>query len=112
MSTLFLLSWDMTGLEVCINVTELDKKRMWDALSDNKDNSISLNSLVNNILLRARYNAQRHYEVYTVNVTEGITEEDLRQMFENDPQTAADLIRDRGHKLYSDRIPTATQRIV
>jgi hypothetical protein len=33
----------------------------------------------------------------------GITEDDIREMFENDPQSAADTVRRIGHKFYSDR---------
>jgi hypothetical protein len=33
----------------------------------------------------------------------GITEEDIREMFENNPQSAADTVRRIGHKFYSDR---------
>jgi hypothetical protein len=57
----------------------------------------------NHLLLRARYNSQRHYEIYSVEATDGITAEDIREMFEADPQTAADTIRRLGHCLHSDR---------
>jgi hypothetical protein len=46
---------------------------------------------------------QRAYEIYTVEATEGITADDIRDMFENSPQTAADTIRERGNCLHSDR---------
>jgi hypothetical protein len=32
-----------------------------------------------------------------------ITQEDIVAMFRTDPQYAADLIRERGEKIYSDR---------
>jgi hypothetical protein len=53
--------------------------------------------------LRARFNPQRHYEIYIVTATPGIDKDDIREMFENNPQTAADTIRRIGHKYYSDR---------
>jgi hypothetical protein len=53
--------------------------------------------------LRARYNSQRHYEIYLITATPGITEDDIRDMFEASPQTAADTIRRIGQKYYSDR---------
>lgn len=53
--------------------------------------------------LRARYNSQRHYEIYVITTQPGITEDDICEMFENDPQSAADTIRRIGHKFYSDR---------
>lgn len=53
--------------------------------------------------LRARYNSQRNYEIYIITATAGIDEEDIREMFENNPQVAADTIRRIGRKYYSDR---------
>ena len=53
--------------------------------------------------LRARYNSQRHYEIYIITAVSGITEDDIRDMFQADPQTAANTIRRIGHKHYSDR---------
>jgi hypothetical protein len=57
----------------------------------------------NHLLLRARVNSQRHYEIYSVEATDGITAEDICEMFEADPQGAADTIRRLGHCLHSDR---------
>lgn len=53
--------------------------------------------------LRARYNSQRHYEIYVITAQPGIEQEDIVEMFKADPQTAADTIRRIGHCFYSDR---------
>lgn len=53
--------------------------------------------------LRARYNSQRHYEIYIITATPGIDEDDIVGMFEANPQTAADIIRRIGHCFHSDR---------
>ena len=53
--------------------------------------------------LRARYNSQRHYEIYVFETVKGITAEDIREMFEASPQTAADTIREIGTVFHSDR---------
>jgi hypothetical protein len=53
--------------------------------------------------LRARYNPQRHYEIYLITAVPGISEDDIRAMFEVNPQTAANTIRRIGQKFYSDR---------
>jgi hypothetical protein len=120
----FLLSWDMTGLESCIDITNLEKlvesgekKRMWQILSDpdacdpGNQSASMLNQMVQHILLRARANSQRHYEVYTIQTTPGVSEQDMWDMFTNDPQMAADLVRERGNQLYSDRVSRRTQVI-
>lgn len=57
--------------------------------------------------LRALYNIQRHYEIYIITVEPGIDATDLREMFNTDPQSAADLIRSRGHCYYSNRLDEA-----
>ena len=98
---IFLLSWDMHGLETAINITDIEKQVSWATLKNEK--APSLGSVVNAVLLRARTNSQRHYEVYTVHMESDITDSDVREMFESNPQAMADLIRERGHKIYSDR---------
>jgi len=102
---IFLLSWDQEGLESCINCSAIDRQRMWNILADKKEQGRGhdINSIVQAIMLRARFNTQRHYEIYTVVVDSTVTEQDLRDMFEQDPQGSAELIRARGNKMYSDR---------
>ena len=53
--------------------------------------------------LRARFNTQRNYEIYIISAQPGIDEDDIRSMFEADPQTAADTIRRLGQNFHSDR---------
>jgi len=102
---IFLLSWDQEGLEACFNISNIDRKNMWDILADKTEQGrgLDINSLVHMIMLRARYNSQRHYEIYTVVADESVTEQDLQNMFELDPQGSAKLIRARGRCLHSDR---------
>lgn len=108
MSHTYLLSWDCLGLEACINISDIDKENMWAALKDtgddsNKGRSATVSSIVHMLHMRARFNSQRFYEIYTVETDDSISADDLKDMFENDPQGSAELIRARGHKLYSDR---------
>jgi len=109
MSHQFLIMWDQLGLECCIDVIEDEQRRMWQKL---KGELVSESAIPNyqHLLLRARFNSQRHYEIYTCEATDGITAEDIREMFEADPQTAADTIRRLGHCLHSDR--AERQRVV
>ena len=108
MSHTYLLSWDCLGLEACINISDIDKEIMWDSLKDTGDNSNqgrpqSVGSIVNMLQLRARYNNQRFYEIYVVDTDDTVTADDLKSMFGDDPQGSAELIRQRGRVLYSDR---------
>jgi hypothetical protein len=109
--TIFLISWDMLGIDSVVNITEIDKEVTWAVLQDGQP-ARSLSCVVNAVMMRARMNSQRHYEVYTITVEEGITEEDIREMFERDPQGSADLIRARGRKMYSDRVDQNIVKIV
>jgi hypothetical protein len=108
---IFLLSWDCQGLEAVINVTEYEKETAWSMLQDQPVKS-NLGSIVQRLLLRARYNSQRHYEIYTVAMDDSITEQDVRDMFYNNPQGMADLIRVRGNQVFSDRVKQNEIKIV
>jgi len=108
---LFIMAWDCNGLEAVVNITDLEKEATWATLQD-KEPSKKISHIVNYLMTRARANSQRHYEIYTMNVQEGLTDEDIRGMFENDPQGSADLIRDRGNKIYSDRRDATAVKIV
>jgi hypothetical protein len=84
---------------------------MWDTLRGIENSSRCVPNL-NAMVLRARYNSQRHYEIYTVVVDPSITAQDMIELFEEDPQGMVDLVRDRGNKLYSDRAVSSKQVIV
>ena len=113
----FLLSWDNTGLEGVVEVDydalDLEQQNKVASILSDPDGQDPGSPLANSISrtlsmmkLRARANTQRHYEIYLVPVTDDITENDIRQMFEDTPQDAADLMRERGNQLYSDRAKT------
>jgi hypothetical protein len=98
--TMFAIMWDCQGLEAV------------EAVPEPADTTFALLKGAEpprppNILhwqLRARYNTQRHYEIYIITAQDGIDEDDIREMFEADPQHAADTIRRIGHEYYSDRV--------
>lgn len=98
----FLVVWDCTGLEYVADITEDEQRRMWSKLQG-KDSPGHSYANPNHLILRARYNPQRHYEIYTFNAVEGITKNDIQEMFEGNPQMAADTIRKVGRCIYSDR---------
>jgi hypothetical protein len=98
----FVISWCCEGLETVQEIQDPDQERMWLALQDKKPSN-EVARMVFLMTMRARANTQRHYEIYAINTEDGITKEDMEQMFEENPQYAADLIRERGTKIYSDR---------
>ena len=98
----FVIMWDCNGLEYIGDITADDQRMIVESL---KGNNSPRRALANpyHLRLRAQFNPQRHYEIYFVTATAGITEADIRDMFEADPQTAADTIRELGTVFYSDR---------
>jgi hypothetical protein len=91
--------WDMYGLEFCQDITVVEKRNMISALKGQPlERPFNLNAL----LLRAKFNSQRNYEIYTMTVEQGIKETDVRSWFDSDPQEAVNQIRARGRKLYGD----------
>lgn len=110
-NNVFLLSWDINGLESCVNISLLEQENILNILKDKPSSSSPANRLANSIVLRATFNPQRFYEVYTVEATEEITEKDLVNLFEQDPQGSADLIRKRGYCIYSNRLDLSKAKI-
>jgi hypothetical protein len=96
---LFAIMWDCYGLESVVQ------------LPDPADRTFALLKGVpppevpniNMWELRARYNPQRSYEIYIITATPGISEDDIRDMFDADPQSSAETIRRIGEKFFSDR---------
>jgi hypothetical protein len=97
----FVVVWDNTGLEYIGDITLDEQQRTWAALKGEELKYTIPN--LNHLMLRARYNTQRHYEIYIVSATDGITADDIRDMFEANPQMSADTIRRLGQRVYSCR---------
>ena len=103
MSDTIALMWDGNGQEAAVNVSDISKKRVWASLQGQDLNKIQAEPNLMHWKLRAQFNPQRHYEIYIIEVDEGITVDDIRSAFEASPQTMADTVRRIGHKFYSDR---------
>ena len=96
---LFAVMWDCHGLEVLTRLP--DPAETTFALLQGKEPPVMPNIM--HWELRARANSQRRYEIYTFSATDGIDVDDICEMFEANPQMAADTIRRIGHQIYSDR---------
>ena len=116
-TTRFVVMWDMTGLEALINVTKLEKEHeQWEKenifriLKEQNQTVKPAHVPLEMMILRAKVNGQRCYEIYAFDSE--LSEEDIRETFESDPQVIADAIRNVGHKFYSDRANKKQQVIV
>ena len=104
-----MIMWCNQGLEYVGDVTMEKYRTVWNKLKGQE--SLPRHNLMH-MRLRAQYNPQRHYEIYFVNVDDEITEQNITEMFEDSPQTAADIIRERGECFYSDRVKNSDLVIV
>jgi hypothetical protein len=98
----FIIMFCCEGLESIVHVTELEHQRILNILAG-KPASQTVPRIVHFLELRARYNPQRFYEIWAINAVEGITTEDISEMFENCPQTAADTIRGIGTLIFGEK---------
>lgn len=116
-TTRFIAMWDMTGLECLINVSKIEKEHeQWEKenifriLKEENKTLKPANVPLDQMIMRARYNSQRHYEIYAFDSE--ISEQDIRETFESNPQVMVDAIRNVGYKFYSDRADKRKQVIV
>ena len=110
----YIFAWDNTGIEAVIPITQYeqyDRDNTMRILNDEPVVRNPLNSIVQGLMLRARYNAQRCYEIYSVDCSVEMDEAWWREQWESDPQGCADLVRERGIKMYSDRADKSKQVI-
>ena len=96
----FVVMWSNEGLEYVGDVTAEQGAKTWAALKGEEYRGMP-NLL--HMRLRAQYNPQRHYEIYAIDCAEGMDEKFWREQWDEYPQETAELIRERGHELYSDR---------
>lgn len=110
----FIFSWDTQGIESIVPITQyesIDKENTMRILKEESVVRNPLNSIIQSLLMRARYNSHRHYEIYAVDCDPTLDEEFWRKQWEENPQFTAELIRERGHRLYSDRADASKIRI-
>ena len=101
--------WDMLGLESLHDVdlhmskyNEWSKQKVVAILKDERIPEQPAGIPLQMMLLRARVNSQRAYEIYEFNSTMGYKE--LKNAFEIDPQPVVEWIRENGKKVYSDYV--------
>lgn len=101
MADQYVAVWCNEGLESLVNITQIEQKQVVSALSGEVFKGQRPGEILNYFVMRAKFNAQRHYEIYAF--TSDIPEVSILEAFENTPQLIVDTIREIGHKVYSDR---------
>ena len=109
--------WDCNGLESLYDVdlhmnryNEWEKLKVVAILKEEKlpDNPPAIP--LQFMLLRARVNSQRAYEIYEFNST--LWYDELKEAFMDDPQPIVEWIRENGKKVYSDYVKQNRKMIV
>lgn len=111
----FIFSWDQFGIESIIPITQYEhheKQNLMRILKDEKSVRNPINDIVQRLIFRAKFNQQRHYEIYAVDCHPDLDEAFWKEQWQSNPQETAKLIRERGHKLHSDRRTTQQEILI
>lgn len=109
-----LASWCSDGFECLQDVTNLypdnfEKEQIIQAL---KGTTVKINPLyhqISSMMLRARYNSQRRYEIYLFTTEDSVEFKDVEDWMIADPQNLVDWIRKNHYsKIHSDYNPNKT----
>lgn len=113
----YLAMWDSNGLECLYDVdlymykyNEWEKLKVVAILKEEKSPEKPPVIPLAMMLLRARVNSQRAYEIYEFNSTLGYDE--LKEAFTCDPQPVVEWVRKNGIKVYSDYVKQNRKMIV
>lgn len=108
--------WDMYGLECLFDVDEAmadleqwEKEKVVSILKEETHPPKPSGIPINLLILRAKVNSQRQYEIYEF--ISSMTEKEIRNTFNTDPQIIVDWIRKNGYKVYSDYVSDLKQVI-
>jgi len=109
--------WDMLGLECLYDVdlhmskyNEWEKQKVVAILKEERIPTQPQGIPLQMMLLRAKVNSQRAYEIYEFNST--MAYDELKEIFEVDPQPVVEWIRENGKKVYSDYVKQNRKMIV
>ena len=105
----YLAMWDNQGLECLYDVdlhmnryNEWEKLKVVAILKEEQIPTLSSGIPLQMMLLRARVNMQRAYEIYEFNST--LKYKELTEAFNDNPQPIVEWIRENGKQVYSDYV--------
>ena len=102
----FIFAWDQLGIESIVPISKYeyhDQNNTMRLLREEPIIRNPLNDIIQMLTLRARFNTHRHYEIYAIDCDPSMDEKFWQEQWQDYPQETAEIIRQRGHKLYSDR---------
>jgi hypothetical protein len=103
----FLAMWDMNGLEAIYDtksaraeIKAWEKENIFAIIKEEEHRAKPRPIPLYLMILRARANSQRSYEIYEFNSALDI--DGVKELFKTDPQIIVNWIRENGYKVYSD----------
>jgi len=90
---LYLAYFDSLGFECIINLSDVDKKKMWAALKGE-----SYHMPAHHLIMRAKANPQRFPEIWTF--WSSVSTKELAELATDEPQALADGIRNVETKVF------------
>ena len=99
-SRVYICMWDENGFETLKDCTSWERDTFLATIAgrDLKPAPVNLQAM----MMRARFNPQRAYEIWTFNTEESLDEDTLWRYAEETPQALVDMIRNRGKQLYAN----------
>ncbi len=100
----YICMWDCNGFEVIKDCSSWERQSLLYTIAGKELTKppVSLQAMT----MRARFNPQRNYEIWTFNTEESLDEDTLWSYAEDNPQGLVDMIRDRGKRLYGEPATT------
>lgn len=99
-SKVYICMWDENGFEVIKDCTSWERETFLNTIAGKELTPAPVN--LQALTMRARFNPQRAYEIYTFNTEESLDEDALWEIAYENSQALVDLIRERGKKLYGN----------
>ena len=92
--------WDENGFEVLKDCTSWERESFLNTIAGRELKPAPVN--LQAMTMRARFNPQRAYEIWTFNTEESLDEDTLWGYADTNPQALVDMIRERGKRLYGN----------
>lgn len=92
--------WDENGFEVIKDCTSWERETFLNTIAGKELTPAPVN--LQALTMRARFNPQRAYEIWTFNTTEELDEDALWEIAYENPQALVDMIRRNGKQLYAN----------
>lgn len=99
-SRVFICMWDENGFEVLKDCTSWERETFLNTIAGKELTPAPVN--LQALTMRARFNPQRAYEIWTFNATEELDEDALWEIAYENTQALVDMIRRNGKQLYAN----------